>query len=668
MRCLILIAILLSMLASAQQPQPEKIAAVQKGELREARASWWGFDPEDSTAALTAAIASRVPRLIVDRMPSPWITGKTLNLVSNQEIVFEEGTELLAKAGEFKGPGDVLVCLRDIENVTLRGLGNGATLRMRKADYHTDAYQKAEWRHALSILSSRNIQVLNLKLAESGGDGIYLGVCKKGSYPTDIVIKDCVCDGNNRQGISVIAGINVLVENTKLINTKGTPPEAGIDFEPNKADEPIRNFVMRNCHSENNAGGGYVHYLPNMKTPAGPLEITFEKCFSRNDKHSAFVLHVANGEGATLPGKVVLRDCVFENCEDPVRFTGLSSTGFMTELDNVTLRNVASGKEKQSPLTLNLEVRDQETFGNMRFHNVTVYDDIDRPVLSFTNGGIGSGGMDAIEGSITRIANGKTSTTTYTSEWARKTYPPRVFRKVPQVEMANFALRPPQSDASARAAAKLSELIIRHQGNYLLSATKGEEITFSASFLQLGRYEAKDAAVTLIAPSGKSTELSPIPFKQTMSYRVVAEETGLYKLEIAAGANLSCLRSCNCPVAIESGSSAASLCTGTGDFYVNVPVGTELFSLFFWGDGQEGLHATVFSHDGAELWQQDDISGIRQFVCEGKVARRGGVFRVRIEKPTTLPTIEDYGIRITGIPPYLSPSPLHMLDYQPQSR
>ena len=97
---------------------------------------------------------------------------------------------------------------------------------------------------------------------------------------------------------------------------------------------------------------------------------------------------------------------------------------------------------------------------------------------------------------------------------------------------------------------------------------------------------------------------------------------------------------------------------------MHVPAGTEVFSLMFWGDGLEGLKATVFSPDGRELWQQDDISGAQQFVCEGDLAKRGGIFKILVAKPTNLPVIEDYGIRLNGIPPYISPSPLHVFDYQ----
>ena len=48
---------------------------MEAGELTEAQASWWGFDPDDATASLQAAINSGVPRLIVEDMGAPWVVG-----------------------------------------------------------------------------------------------------------------------------------------------------------------------------------------------------------------------------------------------------------------------------------------------------------------------------------------------------------------------------------------------------------------------------------------------------------------------------------------------------------------------------------------------------------------------------------------------------------------
>ncbi|MBD3292639.1 MAG: hypothetical protein GF393_06915, partial [Armatimonadia bacterium] len=245
MRAVVSLAVLTLLTCSAcAQVNQEMIDRVAAGEVTEAKASWWGFDAEDSTEALQAAINSGAEKLIVEDMGSPWIV-RPLLLASDQEIVFEEGCEILAKRGEYEGRGDTLVTARDVENVTLRGYD--ATFRMWREDYdNPDLYEHGEWRHTLAVRGCTNINVYGLTLTKSGGDGIYLGIGEDGATNRDIHIKDVVCDRNYRQGISVITAQNLLIENTTLSNTAGTPPQAGIDFEPNHPRQRLVNVVMRN--------------------------------------------------------------------------------------------------------------------------------------------------------------------------------------------------------------------------------------------------------------------------------------------------------------------------------------------------------------------------------------------------------------------------------------
>jgi hypothetical protein len=85
--------------------RPELVQEVLTGKRDEARVSWWGFDPTDSTEFLQAAINSRAKRLVIDRQESAWVT-RPLTGVSDQEIVFEETTELVALKGGFHAKGD----------------------------------------------------------------------------------------------------------------------------------------------------------------------------------------------------------------------------------------------------------------------------------------------------------------------------------------------------------------------------------------------------------------------------------------------------------------------------------------------------------------------------------------------------------------------------------
>ena len=108
------------------------IAEIVSGKRRTASAEWWGFHPEDSTAAIQSAIDSGAPRVVVPFVGRPWIL-RPINLRSNLELVFAPGVLLLAKAGEFREPGDSLFTANDRDNVTIAA--HGAEWRLRKKDY-----------------------------------------------------------------------------------------------------------------------------------------------------------------------------------------------------------------------------------------------------------------------------------------------------------------------------------------------------------------------------------------------------------------------------------------------------------------------------------------------------------------------------------------------------
>ena len=59
-------------LSLAAEVSQQGIDAVAAGDIKEAKASWWGYDPVDATDCLQAAIDSGVPRLIVDDVGSPY--------------------------------------------------------------------------------------------------------------------------------------------------------------------------------------------------------------------------------------------------------------------------------------------------------------------------------------------------------------------------------------------------------------------------------------------------------------------------------------------------------------------------------------------------------------------------------------------------------------------
>ena len=59
-------------------------------------------------------------------------------------------------------------------------------------------------------MGCKRISVAGLRIESSGGDGIYFGQGGTGRSSEDIVIRDCVCHDNYRQGISLVDIKNLL--------------------------------------------------------------------------------------------------------------------------------------------------------------------------------------------------------------------------------------------------------------------------------------------------------------------------------------------------------------------------------------------------------------------------------------------------------------------------
>jgi hypothetical protein len=363
--------------AAMTQENPVLVRQVEAGQRQVANAAWWGFDENDSTGALQAAIRSGVKKLIVPNLGKPWVVATTIHLVGDQEIHFEPGVVVVAMKGKFLGRSAPLFLAADERNITLRG--EGATFRMHKEDYTRPPYEKAEWRHALSLVGCSNVKVFGLTLRDSGGDGLYVGTTKSQNYCRDIHVQGVTCDGNHRQGISVISAVDLLIEDCKLRNTGGTPPSAGIDLEPNAPEERLVNCVIRNCVAENNAGGGFFVYLRPLGAQSPNVSVRFEDCVVRGS--GAFGLGVGAVKADGPGGTVEFANVTVEGTDGPGAYIyDKSAERVRVRFVRCIWKNVA--RKYGHPIELFLR-RPQltTTFGGVDFDDCVIVDDRDRPFL-----------------------------------------------------------------------------------------------------------------------------------------------------------------------------------------------------------------------------------------------------------------------------------------------
>lgn len=388
---------------------PEAVKEVLSGQRKIANAAWWGFDKNDSTDALQEAINSGANKVIVPYMGSDWIV-KPIKLQSNQGIVFDPGVVVVAKRGQFKSTGNSLFKAKGQDNIILRGYG--ATLKMQKKDYTGPDYEHGQWRMILVLETCTNIKVLGMTLKDSGGDGIYFaGGSGTGKSCKDILVEDCFFDNNLRQGISIISGENVRINNCIFKNTSGAQPGAGIDLEPNADYNKLVNIIVTNCRSLDNEGPGYVLGLHHLNSKSEPVSVLFYNCYVSECKWGLQVLS-NDSDGPT--GVIEFRQCVTENTFGPGVWVASKSRNFNLIFKECKFQNVCTGKiDDYEPYNIPVLLRisrqkliDKQTF--IEIDNCHIYDNKNRVGINirpydWSSGNINVKGVLNIENSVAKI-------------------------------------------------------------------------------------------------------------------------------------------------------------------------------------------------------------------------------------------------------------------------
>lgn len=611
------------------------------------RASSFGFDPTNSTAALQAAIHSGARKVIVENMGKPWIVNK-IQLASDQEIVFEKGVVVQALRGAFKGKSDSLFSASLKTNITLRGYG--ATLKMWKEDYDDPAqYTHAEWRHVLNFKSCANVRVLGLTLADSGGDGIYLGVSQRGVPCSDFVIRDVACVNNYRQGISVISARNLLVENCVLKDTGGTNPMAGIDFEPNHDSEELVNCVMRNCVSENNRGSAYTFYLRPLRASSKPISIRIENCRAIGCRNSACFITNADDPTTGVTGTMEFINCVFEGGEDAGIIVGDKPVGGVrVRFVNCQIIHAATNKPAATPIQLTNRSSAAEDLGNIHFDNCAITDPLNRQPMSYKDL---SGGTTVRNVTGTLIVHGQARglTPSLLAQWI----PPSAFKRIAKFDLKNVRFAPAFPDVSPDPKRRCTARV-RGPSEWLLWAEAGQEVSFTVQVRRVGKGDPKPVPVSVVAPSSKTTKLKSAEGEGETAYQFVAKETGAHKIVCDPRKWTATVNSTNRRVCLFSESGRIHLLSTTGEYFFWVPPGTKEFALKISGESSgERVKAALRDPTGKIVEEKDNIAEAHQFVAEPRNPSAGEVWSVRLDKPSSS-LMEDFHIQLQGIPPVLS--------------
>ena len=618
----------------------------------EVKVSDYGYDAIDATEIIQKALDSGASRVVVDAAKGPW-TVRPLFVRANTEVVFEEGAQLLAKPGEFMSLNSTLISIVCATNVTLRGLGKGATLRMRIADYQNPPYQKSEWRHALSIKSSKDILVENLLLADSGGDGIYLGVAKSRCPCENITIRKCVCDNNNRQGISVISAKHLLIEDTVMKNTRGTAPKAGIDFEPNNPTEVLIDCVMRNCLTMGNDGAGYDMYLGQLTSETEPVSVTFENCRSVGDRRSPLVASfnpLRHGKGVPMGGFLKVKGCTFQDSpSSAVSITDKPAGAMDVSFEDCVFANCSTSNPSGPDVHLGLRGRSSPLTDGISFRNVTIKRSAKGEWFSFFKQPWRAATAQAITGEVTVSVDGTTEKIVLDDAWRRSHLAnedavPCVLDDVPfdpeRVQVVDIA---------PGARVKLTPLLVRDACDVLVYAAKPGPITFAAKLVKVIRKGSVGKNMRLLVQdmSGKKIKYLPLLGTETSDFTFKAPRAGFYRISCTFRTQGIVFSECDAPFALRSSGKGLDIFRTQGPAYFAHAAGSDI-TLFCGGGGGERVTVKLSNPDGKEVrtWENIGEWGFHRIAPDAPA----GLWSVTLSRPAKGFPWEDSFLDLTGTP------------------
>jgi hypothetical protein len=599
-----------------------ELAKVKSGELKEARAEWWGYNPQDSTESLQAALNSGVRKLIISRQSGPWMVKSMIALPSNMEIVFEDGAEIKAMRGYFKRNVDLMLCARNCSNLTLRGKG---IVTMNRADYQDPKqYQRGEHRHTLGVFSSSNIQVKDLLLQLSGGDGIYVNNVR------DIVIENVVLDRHHRQGISVINAENLLIKNCVIKNTAGTAPECGIDFEPNYPSERLVNCRVVDSRFENNAMSG-INISNSLTAESTPIDIVMEGCVFKGNKYGLSFASLKRS-GSLGTGKVTIRNCRIEDSSHAsIYLDHVRSCGHLIQMENVTVSQPVSST---APIYFYLRPTLLDKAGNLNFINCTFDAPKAREVLDRVNMSTVGGGLEKVTGTV--IFNGApVDLAAFIKSKGFDVSPAVILRKVKSEDLV---------PAGFSALSGKTPAVFKFRGgtDMLLRARANEEVLFSLEYFRMGSYATPPLTLTAVSPDGEKIEVGTLEYAAggpPQEFRFTPRQSGNYVMNLPGGVNCIAVRTCSVPWTIfaRSRSTLANIFASNGTIYFSIPAGVKSFGIEVGGNGASEAVDVELQVDGALLESAQNLSRPRYFTINLDPAEkprlgsltlrmRGGVF------------------------------------------
>ena len=209
----------------------------------------------------------------------PWSSALRVN--SHTDLIIDGSIRLMPNS---HSGCDILF----IQGNDINILGRGQIIGDKINHHGTEG----EWGMGIRLYQASSVQIVGLQVRDCWGDCIYIGGKSK-----DIIINGCVLGNSRRQGISITSANNVSIQDCIISNIFGTPPQLGIDIEPNEGgivkDILISNVSILSCYGGLSVATWSKNSIIN--------NVSIRGCIIKNIEHQ-FPIRVYGASGVSVQG------------------------------------------------------------------------------------------------------------------------------------------------------------------------------------------------------------------------------------------------------------------------------------------------------------------------------------------------------------------------------
>lgn len=564
------------------------------------KASGFGFNADNATACLQKAIDSGASEVLVDNVGKDWILDP-VKLRSDLTLIIGDGVTLRARHDGFHGATDCLFYAKELKNVVVKG-GRDSRIVNHNAYCDRSKYSYSEGRHNFFLAGCDNVEIRDLTLDGSGGDGVYIRNTGKGPC-RNIRLENLIVQNQGRQGVSVICAENLTIRNCTFRDTHGMSPSAGIDFEPNRPTDAFKNCVVGDCRFLNNAGCGIVLALSKLRDGAAPeVSITVERCYFEGNHNNINIQRRAYAPA----GFIIFRDCELKDSR------GTSITfGFTGKLP-VTFENMKVSHSAERPvLTVAMPTVNSGIEGTVAFRNVDFSYDAKKHALLDIFTYPAPVTAQLVLDNVT--ANGKPMTRI--PAWDKHV---RQMKRV-SGNVAKLDLEQLKTPEKGRPRKEKSRVFFRKRNVLLLDARQGEKIVVNFRKTNVRRNRPGNFVYQLTDPEG--TQLSGWQKIDADSYSLEIDPKmdGIYRLDIGSGNKLK-VSTRHRGHGFTTFDDSFHFISPSGSIFFEVPAGVTEFQMVLFGDPNEPVSASLISPAGEVVQEVVDSDKAQQLrgVASGK--------------------------------------------------